>query len=527
MENSYKTNGRKSCNAGLYLRLSKEDEENTVVSQSIINQKDFLTTYAIENAINIVDYYIDDGYSGTSFDRPDFNRLIEDIEKGRINTVITKDLSRLGRDYITTGHYMEKYFPSKNVRYIAINDGIDTEVESTSDITPFKAVLNDMYAKDISKKTRTAKTTKMLKGEFIGAIAPYGYRKSESNKNKLVIDEETACIVRRIFDMAVANMSMYKISTQLSLEKIPTPSEAKKLTVTQRGIYKGLWNVSTVKRILTNPTYIGNLTQNRTKKVNYKVKKCNEIPKENWIIIPNTHEAIVTEEDFNTVQSLLSKRNYASTKREAKSIHLLSGLVVCGDCGKAMTYTTVTRKNRHVYLVCSTRRRYGKLAVCSPKSIREDRLEKAVISKIREVARKHVDKDSVIENADMKNKQAEHASKLTKEKAGLSRQLEEMQRITANLYKDKVRGIISEEDFIIMSGEFSKERERLKVRREEIESEQEQAERAKDNMPTLREHLEKFLEFEEIDRLGIVTLIDRIEVYRDKRVEVRFNFYEA
>jgi len=523
LENNYKSSGSKIYNVGIYLRLSREDDENNAVSQSITNQKDFLTTYAIENEFNIIDYYIDDGYSGTTFDRPDFNRLIEDIEKGRINTVITKDLSRLGRDYIMTGHYIEKYFPSKNVRYIAVNDGVDTYVENSNDMTPFKSVINDMYAKDISKKIRTAITTKKLKGEFIGSIAPYGYKKDETNKNKLIIDEEQACIVRRIFKMFINNPSMMGISKQLTNEKIPTPSALKKLTATQKGIYKGLWNDVIIRRILTNPTYIGNLTQNRSKKVSYKVHKQHSIPIENWIIIPNTHEGIISEKDFNTVQSLMSKRNYIKPEKKE---HLLSGLVFCGDCKKAMTFSTEKRNPKRVYLVCSTRKKYGKLSICPPRSIREDYLQNQVIEKIKEIAKKYVDKDLVIENSNTKNQYTEYVNNLRKEKVAINKQLEEIKTLIMNLYKDKVKNIISEQDFIELSKEFNNQREALTQRFNNIDGQIEQTHENKSNMVHIEKYLSDFLQFENIDRLTLITLISRIYVLENKKLFIKFNFFE-
>ena len=524
MESNYKNNSSTLFNVGIYLRLSREDEENTAVSQSIINQKDFLTEYAVENSFNIIDYYIDDGYSGTTFDRPDFNRLIDDIEKSRINAVITKDLSRLGRDYIMTGHYIEKYFPSKNVRYIAVNDSIDTYTGYNDDITPFKAVINDMYAKDISKKTRTAFTTKKLNGEFIGSFAPYGYMKDENNKNKLIINEGTACIVRRIYKMFLENMSIMGIMKQLTREKIPTPSAVKNLKSIQKGICKGFWNAPIIQRILTNPTYIGNLTQNRMRKVSYKVDKLNVIPKDNWIIIPNTHEAIISEEDFNIVQSLLTKKNYINIVR-AKRTHLLSGLVFCGDCKKPMTFMTKNKNADIVYIRCSTRKKYGKLSECSAGSMREDYLLKLVTDRIRDVAYKSINKDTVVENAN-KDKQAEYISNLNKEKAEITKQLDEIKMYIINLYKDKVKNIISEQRFIDISNEFNSQENGLSERLKQIDIELNQAQESNDNMLSSEKMLSDFLQFENVDRVTLIGLINRIEIYKDKKVKIKFNFNE-
>ena len=520
MGNNYKNNGGKIYNAGIYIRLSREDEEHGAVSQSIINQKDFLSAYAAENGFNIVDCYIDDGFSGVNFDRPNWKRLIEDIEKGIVNTVITKDLSRLGRDYIMTGHYIEKYFPLNNIRYIAVNDGVDTDAEDSGDMTAFKAVINDMYARDISKKTRTAKTTQKLKGEFIGSVAPYGYKKSGENKKKLVIDDISAVIVRRIYKMYLENMSMSGIAKQLSFELIPTPSALKNLAARQRGVYKGLWNTAALKRILTNPTYIGHLTQNRSKKVSYKINKQNLIPRENWITVPNTHEAIISEDDFNAAQKLMSRNNYSRVKRKGE--HLLSGLVFCGDCKKPMTFCAVSRKNANVYLVCSTRKRYGRLNRCTPKNIRESLLEDFVLDKIKETARKYLNKDDLTANADNYNI---GCADLNKEMSGINRRLDEVQIILMNLYKDKVKNIITEQNFISLSKEFDNQRDILKERLNQITGEIKIREN-QNNIKSAGKYLDDFLRFENADRLTLVTLIDRIEVYRDKTIVLKFDFLE-
>ena len=509
-------------NAGLYLRLSREDEEHTAVSQSIINQKDFLTGYAIQHGINIVDYYIDDGYSGTNFERPDFKRLIDDIENGRINTVITKDLSRLGRDYITTGHYIEKYFPSKNVRYIAVNDGVDTYIENSTDMTPFKAVINDMYAKDLSKKVKTALTTKKLKGQFVGSIAPYGYKKSETDKHKLEIEEEAALIVRRIFKMYIEKQTALGVAKQLSHEKIPTPSAFKNLTATQKEKSKGLWNEVIIKKILSNPTYIGHITQNRTRKVSYKVDKKQSLPKENWIIIENTHEPIISKEDFETVQNILSKKTRV---RADKKTRLLAGLVFCSECQRAMTFAPEIRNPNRVYLRCPTRKKYGKLSNCTVKNMREDKLQNHVIEKIKEVARKYLNKEELIKNADT-GKYAEIVKNLTAEKTSVNKQLEEIKEIIMSLYKDKVKQIITEQDFIEMSKEFSGQRDRLTERMKQIDQEMQGHNENKTNNIQIEKILKDFLKFEEVDRATLANLIERIEILADKTVVIKFNFIE-
>ena len=313
----------KIYNVGMYLRLSKEDE-TAGQSESIENQKKIVTSYVLEKNWNIVEIYIDDGFSGLNFKRPAFERMIKDIENKKIDLVITKDLSRLGRDYIDTGYYLERYFPTKNVRYIAINDGIDTYKDNgNNDISPFKSVINDMYAKDISKKIRAVMDNKRINGEFIGAFAPYGYLKSPDDKSKFIIDEKASKIVKRIFDMYVSGESMGRIVSTLNSENIPCPAKYKLSTSTYKNamVKRYKWCQETIKRILTNPTYMGCMTQRRQEKISYKVDRFKKIPRNNWIIVEDTHEPIIPPETFQLVQDMIERKT-VSYSRGKESFHL-------------------------------------------------------------------------------------------------------------------------------------------------------------------------------------------------------------
>ena len=285
----------------LYIRLSKEDE-NEGPSQSVQNQESLLREFVQQHRLSVFDTYVDDGWSGTSFDRPSFQRMIGDIETKKVNMVITKDLSRLGRDYIMTGHYMERYFPEHRVRYISLLDGIDTGVDSTAnDITPFRAIMNDMYAKDISKKIKSVKRDKQRKGQFIGGKPVYGYKMHPTEKNKIVIDEEVAPVVRRIFALALSGMSCRKIATTLNEEGVPTPATYCGWKVGNPGPYTGLWSSERISEMLRNETYIGNMVQGRMVKISYKSKKCLRQSPENWVVVEGTHESII---DPETLQPL-------------------------------------------------------------------------------------------------------------------------------------------------------------------------------------------------------------------------------
>ena len=374
----------------LYIRLSKEDETEGP-SQSVTNQKSLLGEFVQQHRLAVYDTYIDDGWSGTSFDRPAFQRMIEDIEAKKVNMVITKDLSRLGRDYIMTGHYMERYFPEKRVRYISLLDGIDTGVDSTAnDITPFRAIMNDMYAKDISKKIKSVKQDKQRKGQFIGGKPMYGYKMHPTEKNQIVIDEEVAPVVRRIFAMALEGMSCRKIAATLNEDGVPTPATYCGWKVGKPGPYTGLWSSERISEMLQNETYVGNMVQGRSVKISYKSKKCLKQNRENWVVVEGTHEPLVDIETFRKVRMLVNSRKHT---RSRTYDFLLKGLIFCHECGYPLA--VINRKNAAgedvLYFVCRTYQRFTKAGVCSCHSIKEKTVTDAVIEKVREVCESYLD----------------------------------------------------------------------------------------------------------------------------------------
>ena len=276
--------------AALYMRLSKDDRKSE--SRSISSQREILRNFASEKGFLIFDEYIDDGFSGTNFDRPAFKRMLSDIENGKIGIVITKDLSRLGRDYISAGEFTEIYFPSKGIRYIAINDGYDSG-NGSSDIIPFKNLVNEMYARDISRKIRSAFSARMKNGDFVGAFAPFGYIRSPENRHKLVPDIKTAPIVKRIFSESAKGKPPIRIAKQLDFDNVPTPLDFRK------GISKSKsWSSATILKILKNPVYLGHMVQGKTEKISFKSKKSVFVPGEKQFVVENTHEAIVDKETF-------------------------------------------------------------------------------------------------------------------------------------------------------------------------------------------------------------------------------------
>lgn len=525
--------------AGLYVRLSREDEDKQNIndfSESIKNQKEFLSEYAIKNGYSIVDIYADDGISGTTFDREDFNRMLGDIEIGRINMVITKDLSRLGRDYIKTGEYLEKYFPSKNVRYIAVNDGYDSfkDENSNNEMAPFKAVFNDMYAKDISKKVRTALKTKQLKGEYLGTTPAFGYKKDSKTKGKLLIDEESSKYVKRIFELYLSGKSILEISNILTKAKMPTPSQYAKIANTQKYI-KGAWNDKSVRFILQNEVYIGNTIQNKRKKVNYKINKQVEIPKSQWIKVENTHEPIISKQDFEMAQEMLKRHSYKHknmTKGQTQGLplqnikgknHLLSGLLYCGNCKAPMTFIP-TYKKRGYYICCSTAKRYKKeLNLCQMKLIKEIEIEEKVINTLKQITERYVDKNKITQKISV-GADASVRPNYIKILENLQTKITDLQKVNLNLYKDKVKGIITEQQFLELLEETNKEKEKYILQIQEINKKIEENKEQEKSDIVLKNVVDKILNFEDIDTNLIGLLIEKIIINLDGTMEIEFKF---
>ena len=409
---------------GIYIRLSKEDEEKEKYSESesVQNQRTLLMEYIKENKLNFISEYVDDGVSGTSFDRPAFNKMIDDIEQGKINMVITKDLSRLGRNYVQSGYYTETYFPEHNVRYIAILDNIDTALDSANnDIAPFKSILNEMYAKDTSKKINSVLQSKRNNGEYLGT-APYGYKKDPENKYHLVIDEEAAEVVRTVFRMFLEGYGTMQIADYLSEQKIPIPSDYNKRNRGTKSISYGLWPQSTVRFILSNEVYTGTVVQGKRKKISFKSKKFVDVPEEDWIRVPNMHEAIVSKEDFERAKKILEA---TKGSRIVENDYLFKGILQCFDC-KGYIGIRSPDKNGNIYGRCQRYARYSKFDVCSPHNFNYQVFEENMIVVLREICKEYSDKKKLEEIAkkskskedkelDLRNKLKTYKTQIEKE----------------------------------------------------------------------------------------------------------------
>ena len=506
--------------AGLYIRLSKEDESEGP-SQSVQNQESLLREFVQQHRLSVYDTYIDDGWSGTNFDRPAFQRMIADIEAKKVNMVITKDLSRLGRDYILTGHYMERYFPEHRVRYISLLDGIDTGVDSTAnDITPFRAIMNDMYAKDISKKIKSVKRDKQRKGQFIGGKPVYGYKMHPTEKNKIVIDEEVAPIVRRIFALALSGMSCRNIATLLNQEGVPTPATYAGLPVARPGPYTGLWSSERISDMLQNETYIGNMVQGRSVKISYKSKKCLKQNPANWVVVEGTHEPLVDREAFQKVRMLVNSRRHT---RSRTYDFLLKGLIFCHECGYPLT--VLNRKNSKgedvLYFVCRTYQRFTKAGVCTCHSIKEKTVTDVVIAKVREVCQAYLNPDELLPVAQEAVENARKQSSLETELQALQSKIDSLTANLDRMYTDRLSGLLPEADFQRIFGRIKLEREQMEEKRQELELRQKSPVRSEDRA---RELVQRFIETAGESRELLVSLIERVELTEDKEIIIKFRF---
>ncbi len=497
-------------NCALYCRLSKDDDllgENN----SITNQKEILKQYAKENNLNIYDIYIDDGYSGTNFERPDFKRMIQDIKDKKVNMVIVKDTSRLGRDYIGFGEYVEKIFPEHQVRLISILDNYDSAIDNgVADTLPFRAVINDLYAKDISKKVKASKHRNAVNGAFNGNRTPYGYKRSENDRHKLAIDEKYAKNVRRIFDLYLEGIALNQIAYTLNDEHIPTPSQVS-------GIGSNvctIWKPSSIKHILKNEVYIGNMVQEKCKRINYKLKKRIKNDKSEWIRVENTHEPIIEKEKFYAVQDILASKS--ETRVKSRNL-LLKGLVVCSDCGKKMGITT--HSSDTVYMRCHTYAILPKQRLCTPHNINYQKLENAVINEVQKICNEYLDKKKIKQIIDLELEKQESEQEISTQKSLLAKSIEVLDFQIEKLYEDKLNGLINNDDFSRMYNKKVQEREATQKKLKELNE-------IKFEKQTIdyEKIINDFLKKDNVTAYMINSLIEKIEVDNNKQATIYYKF---
>ena len=516
--------------AALYVRLSREDGDKNE-SDSIGNQKDLLSEFIrLESDIEVYDVYVDDGWSGTNFDRPEFRRMEADIYKKKVNCVIVKDLSRFGRNYIDSGHYFERVFPLMDVRFISITDNVDSvkNPQSMNNIlVPFKNLINDEYCRDISNKVRSSLDMKRKQGKHIGSFACYGYMKDPEDHNHLIPDPEAAEVVRDIFQWYVDGLSIIGIAKKLNSMGIINPTSYKQkqghnYRHPQIKINDGMWPDSSVRRILGNRMYVGDMVQGVNKIKSYKVQVAQRQPEDKWIIVENTHEPIVSREVFEKAQTLLNRRT--RTTPGQNQVNIFAGLLRCADCKKAMN----RRHNKHsygtyTYYVCSTFKKMDKGA-CSKHTIRLDRLEEAVLAAIRMQIQLAVDMKQAI---DVINQSAA----VNKQSGRLQKQLDTARKDEANaesmmlgLYPDWKAGMISAEEYQKLKSIFETKREDARKRIRDIQMQMDELEKGQDSANEFIQNFIQFQNVEELTRDLLVSLVDMIYVYEGGDIHIDFKF---
>lgn len=519
--------------AAIYIRLSKEDGDREE-SESVVNQRKILKAYAKENKYKIYGEYIDDGYTGTNFNRPDFKRMINDIENKRINMVITKSLSRLGRDYIETGRYIETYFPEKEIRYIAILDDVDTFLDKNCDTVAFKNIMNDYYAKETSKNIKKTKNKKKLEGFYYTSYAPFGYKKVSKSGN-LEIDEVQAEIVRRIFDLFSEGYGTYQIARILTDEKVETPGLQMKMTCVVNNITNTTdkWNHNTIRRMLENQIYIGNCVQNKTKKISYKSKKMIRLPKEEHSIIRNHHTPIISKEKWDIVQKML--KNHQNAKVRETDV-IFKGLLYCSHCNNKLSIRTKVDHNKsgdvtRKYILCNNATKKYTNKPCYKRYINYDTFEEKALSKITDTLELYINSKAFKDEEVLRKILDAQSNKgsIKKKIERLEKDLENVNKKITTLYNDKLNGLLEEQDFKLFSEGLVNERHRiekiLNETQKELESFQEDTNnnRIKSDMQKI---IKKILKSKEYTKEIINQLVNRIEVDKDNHAIIYFNFYE-
>ena len=508
-EKGRKEAGRILC--AIYVRLSKEDEDKRQVeSESIQNQKSLLAAYAVDHGWDIYAIYCDEDYSGADSLRPDFNRMLCAARAKKFQIILCKSQSRFTRDMELVEKYIHGLFPIWGIRFIAVADNADTEVKGNKKVRQINGLVNEWYLEDLSENVRMVFDLKRREGQYIGGFPIYGYQKDPENKNHLVIDPEAAEVVRQIFRWSLEGHGKQNIAYKLNERGIPSPSKYK----AERGWTCnhpakndcGLWNKTTIWRILHNEMYTGTMIQGRRKKASYKSKVLIDVPEDQWYRVEGTHEPIIDRETFDTVQRSLAVRSKTDGSGE---VHLLSGLVKCMDCGSTMSKVTDCRQGRPriSYLRCKLYADSGKAKRCTRHSIRLDKLEELVSDRIRYYVRTYYK----LEPLDIQPKQDTRKEALEQKRRSLTAQLEKRSQALKTLYLDKVSGILSDGQFTDLNQSFLEEKSRLEQRLTKIDSELADQEKLQ-QQADLMERAKELLKLETVPRELVVALVDKIEI---------------
>lgn len=515
----------------LYCRISLDDGSQNE-SMSISNQKLLLKDYAEKNGMPRYEYYVDDGYTGRNFNRPSFKRLIADIEAGKVGCVITKDLSRLGRNYIEAGSYIEIFFPKHNVRYIAVTDGVDSLTRQEMDITPFKNILNDMYSRDISKKVLAGRMTRSRQGKFCGGQPPLGLMRDPEEKGHLILDPDTAPTIRKIYDLALNGWGCMRIAKQLMEDKIPI-TRVKSNTECDVNYYS--WGSARISHILRNPFYKGAHLVCRTHQKGIRSNTYDIIPREEWEVLEGCHEAIVSPEDWEKVQELIDRRPPIMEGNACPFYNLFHGIIYCATCGKSMQvrYEKVGRtgKNRFTgeerepidkaYYICQTYNRLGKNSCTSHKVEARD-LYNLVLRDIQELAAMALkDVESFYQriSSRMERRYLADASEMEKERERLEARNWEIDDMFLNLYTDKAKGILSEQRFVKLTAAMEREQGENQKQLKELTLSLRRSNEQESDVRTFIREIRQYATIQELDEGILNRLISRILVGEVKKID--------
>lgn len=506
----------------LYARLSKDDDL-VGDSNSIVHQKEILAKYAKEHGFTNIEFYVDDGFSGTNFNRPDFQRMMADAEEGKISTVIVKDMSRFGRDYIMVGYYTEIYFSNLDIRFIAINDNVDSNIQTENDLTPFKNVFNEWYARDTSKKIRAVFKAKGNSGKHLSTNPPFGYKKDPNDKDKWIIDDEAAATVRRIFQMYVDGYRISEIGHKLTEEKVETPI----LYYMNRGIktnarseYPEIWDLMSIKYILSQTAYAGHTVNFQTAVKSYKTKKQIRLPKEDWIIYRNTQEPIIDEKTFETVQQM-RKAKRARTKYNEPN--MFSGLLYCADCGNHLTIQRVARNRKMDNFSCATYRKKKK-GLCSCHRILVSDLETIVKNDLQKVCEYVFLHEKEFTDEYLSGSKKETVKFQSKTKADLKRlyeRQEDIGRIIRKLYEDNVNGRITDERFDFLAKSYEDEGNDLKTKIQELKNALASSVQDEEKLSKFLKVVKSYTEIEELTPEILNSFIEKIYIGETEKYDGR------
>ena len=508
----------------LYCRLSRDDELQGD-SNSIKNQKLILQKYADDNGFRNTRFFVDDGYSGTTFDRPDFQRMIAEMDAGRIGTVIVKDMSRLGRDYLKVGFYTEVAFPEADVRFIAINNGVDSANQQESDLTPFINIFNEFYAKDTSKKIRAVFKAKGQSGKPLCTNPPYGYKKAPDDKTRWIVDDEAAAVVKEIFHLCMSGYGPTQIAKELRKRRIETPAEYGKRVGVNVPAAKQRenddpcrWTTSTVVHILERREYTGCTVNFKTYKKSYKSKKQVKNDPSEWAIFEGMHEAIIEPEVYDTVQKIRDGRRRQTPMGEMPA---LSGMVYCADCGNKLYQVRGRCLPQSEYMVCATYRKKGK-SVCPSHQIRNSVIEQLLLEDLQRVtayARNHEDEFLRLVTRNSEKALDRELRDCRKEYEQAKARIAKLDTLIQRIYEDNVEGKISDDRFAKLSGNYEPEQAQLQSRVEELQRFLDDAKEKSLNADHFLALVRKYTDIRELDAEIIREFVERINVFQAEKVD--------